>query len=173
MIIDDYGRLILSPAEAFEYLYSKKSVTLENIYLNDDQSIDQFNNAIALNADSIFSIAKYVEIDESLEEFDKKLQKNWFIPEEYKDFNIVEFLLNACTTSEQLDRVQIELELFVQHGMYELLIYLKYLVDTMRSNNIVWGVGRGSSVASYCLYLLGIHKIDSIKYELDIKEFLK
>ena len=54
-----------------------------------------------------------------------------------------------------------------------LLCYLKYLVDTMREHNIVWGVGRGSSVASYCLYLLGVHKINSIKFELDIKEFLK
>jgi DNA polymerase III alpha subunit len=57
--------------------------------------------------------------------------------------------------------------------MFDLLFYLKYLVDTMRENKIVWGVGRGSSVASYVLYLIGVHKIDSIKYELDINEFLK
>jgi DNA polymerase III alpha subunit len=43
----------------------------------------------------------------------------------------------------------------------------------MRDNNIVWGVGRGSSVASYVLYLLGIHKIDSIKYNLSPDEFFK
>jgi DNA polymerase III alpha subunit len=78
-----------------------------------------------------------------------------------------------CTTEVQRRRVDEELELFIQHGMFDLLFYLKYLVDTMRENNIVWGVGRGSSVASYVLYLLGVHKIDSIKYELDIKEFLK
>jgi DNA polymerase III alpha subunit len=55
----------------------------------------------------------------------------------------------------------------------DLLKYLKYLVDTMRENKIVWGVGRGSSVASYALYLIGVHKVDSIKYQLDINEFLK
>jgi DNA polymerase III alpha subunit len=43
----------------------------------------------------------------------------------------------------------------------------------MRSSNIVWGVGRGSSVASYALYLIGIHKIDPIKYNLSINEFFK
>jgi DNA polymerase III alpha subunit len=43
----------------------------------------------------------------------------------------------------------------------------------MHQNNVVWGVGRGSSVASYVLYLLGVHKIDSLKYNLDIHEFLK
>jgi DNA polymerase III alpha subunit len=74
---------------------------------------------------------------------------------------------------EQKVRVTEELTLFAQHNMIPLLKYLKYLVDTMRKNNIVWGVGRGSSVASYCLYLIGVHKIDSIKYSLDIKEFLK
>jgi DNA polymerase III alpha subunit len=57
--------------------------------------------------------------------------------------------------------------------MIGLLKYIKYLVDTMREHKIVWGVGRGSSVASYALYLIGVHKIDSVKYGLDINEFLK
>jgi DNA polymerase III alpha subunit len=95
------------------------------------------------------------------------------MPEEYKDFPIVDWLYNQCKTEEELKRVDAELLLFIQHGMFDLLFYLKYLVDTMRANQIVWGVGRGSSVASYVLYLLGIHKVDSIKYKLDIHEFLK
>jgi DNA polymerase III alpha subunit len=43
----------------------------------------------------------------------------------------------------------------------------------MRKENIVWGVGRGSSVASYVLYLIGVHKIDSLYYNLDVEEFLR
>jgi len=66
-----------------------------------------------------------------------------------------------------------ELELFEKHNMTDLLRFLIFLVDTLRANNILWGVGRGSSVASYCLYLLGIHKINSLKYQLDINEFLR
>jgi DNA polymerase III alpha subunit len=50
---------------------------------------------------------------------------------------------------------------------------MKYVVDTLRSNNIVWGVGRGSSVASYVLFIIGVHKIDSVKYKLPINEFFK
>jgi DNA polymerase III alpha subunit len=53
------------------------------------------------------------------------------------------------------------------------LRYLKYLVDTLKSNNMIWGVGRGSSVASYVLYLLGVHRIDSMFYDLDAREFLR
>jgi DNA polymerase III alpha subunit len=82
-------------------------------------------------------------------------------------------LYEQCTTEKERARVDEELLLFIQHGMFDLLFYLKYLVDTMRENKIVWGVGRGSSVASYVLYLIGVHRIDSIKYDLDIKEFLK
>jgi DNA polymerase III alpha subunit len=57
--------------------------------------------------------------------------------------------------------------------MFILLKYLKYLVDTMRENNIVWGVGRGSSVASFVLFLLEVHRINSLYYDLSIDEFLK
>jgi DNA polymerase III alpha subunit len=94
------------------------------------------------------------------------------MPTEYKTLDIEAFLVNQCP-KENYERLIEEIELFRQHNMTDLLRYLKYLVDTMREHNIVWGVGRGSSVASYCLYLIGVHKIDSIKYNLDIKEFLK
>jgi len=63
--------------------------------------------------------------------------------------------------------------LFKSHAMMDVLQFLKYMVDTLRENNIVWGVGRGSSVASYVLYLLGVHKVNSIKYNLDPTEFLR
>jgi DNA polymerase III alpha subunit len=63
--------------------------------------------------------------------------------------------------------------LFQERNMFDLLRFLVYIVDVMREHDIVWGVGRGSSVASYVLYLIGIHKIDSIFYDLDIEEFLR
>ena len=70
-------------------------------------------------------------------------------------------------------RVEEELALYKARNLYPILQLMIYIVDMMRKNNLVWGVGRGSSVASYVLYLIGIHKIDSIKYNLDIEEFLK
>ena len=82
-------------------------------------------------------------------------------------------MLDLCTTQEQLQRAGHELMLFQERDMFDLLRYLKYLVDVMKHNNIIWGVGRGSSVASYVLYLLQVHKIDSMFYDLDIKEFLR
>jgi DNA polymerase III alpha subunit len=98
--------------------------------------------------------------------------KHWFIPKDYYP-NLVEFLYSQCTTDEQKDRVSQELELFVSNGMYDVLHVMKYVVDTLRANNVVWGVGRGSSVASYVLHIIGVHKIDSIKYNIPIEEFFK
>jgi DNA polymerase III alpha subunit len=117
--------------------------------------------------------APFIERDVSKGDFDQSNQEKWFMPKEYAELDIVGYFYSLCRTQEEEDRVSQELELFVEHNMVDLLKFLKFLVDTMRSNNILWGVGRGSSVASYCLYLLGIHKIDSIKYKLDIREFLR
>lgn len=97
---------------------------------------------------------------------------HWFIPDNYYP-NLTEMLYGMCETDEQRDRVSQELELYIKHGMYDVLHVMKYIVDTLRANNIVWGVGRGSSVASYVLYLIGVHKIDSIKYSIPIEEFFK
>jgi len=97
---------------------------------------------------------------------------NWFIPNEYCP-NLVEMLYGMCITDEQKKRVTQELELYIKHKMYDVLHVMKYIVDTLRANNVVWGVGRGSSVASYVLYLIGVHKVDSIKYNLPIEEFFK
>lgn len=98
--------------------------------------------------------------------------RNWFIPKDYQTMDIEQFLLTACPDAN-CQRVVDELALFNKHDMLDVLKVMKYLVDVLRKNNVVWGVGRGSSVSSYCLYLIGIHKIDSVKYDLPISDFFK
>lgn len=113
--------------------------------------------------------------DESLtvEQFDALKQATWFMPQEYRDLDIAEHVLNLCQTQPQLQRAGEELLLYQERNLFDLLRYLKFLVDTMNTHGVIWGVGRGSSVASYVLYLLGVHCIDSMFYELDPKEFLR
>lgn len=96
----------------------------------------------------------------------------WFMPDEYKNLDIEEFLVNRCPR-ENYDRLIQELQEYRQRNLLDLLRQMKYIVDTLRKNNIIWGVGRGSSVASYVLFLLGVHKIDSVKYDLPLEEFFK
>lgn len=111
--------------------------------------------------------------DISVAEFDRERQNRWFMPAEYREMDIAQHVLDLCTTQAQLQRVGEELLLYQEHDLFDLLRYLRYLVAVMRENRIIWGVGRGSSVASYVLYLLGVHRIDSMFYDLDPREFLR
>ena len=95
------------------------------------------------------------------------------MPDEYKQLDIAQWLLDQCQTDAELQRIGEELLLYQERDLFDLLRYLKFLVDIMRKHNLIWGVGRGSSVASYVLYLLGVHRIDSLYYNLDPAEFLR
>jgi DNA polymerase III alpha subunit len=168
-----YDEVIVEENDVFQALYNGANINLADCRFENTDSILKFNQAIVDNADNIPQLTEFEQTALTQQQFDQNNQARWFMPEEYKNFNMVEFLLDKTTNETEYQRVVTELELFYQHNMMDVLNYLKYLVDTMRTNNIVWGAGRGSSVASYCLYLLGVHKVNSIKYELDIREFLK
>jgi DNA polymerase III alpha subunit len=111
--------------------------------------------------------------DINVQEYDKRNQQNWLMPDEYKQLDIAAHIIDCCKTDAELQRAAQELLLFQERDLFNLLRYLKYLVDTMKSNSIIWGVGRGSSVASYVLYLLGVHRVNSMYYDLDPTEFLR
>lgn len=98
---------------------------------------------------------------------------DWQIPQEYREMDIESYIKSLARNSTDLDRIQWELAEFKSRQLLPVLCTIKYLVDLMREQNIVWGVGRGSSVSSLVLYLLGIHRIDPIKWNLDAGEFFK
>jgi len=173
MFIDKFGIVVFNEKDIFDALYTNNALNFQELLVDDGKIVEQFNQQVLKNADNIKLLNAYQEPKDDIRKFDEINQKNWFVPKEYQSFDISNWLLDQCKTSEQTNRVIEELELFVQYDMIDVLICVKYLVDFMRTNNIVWGLGRGSSVASYCLYLIGIHKIDSLKFSLDIKEFLK
>jgi hypothetical protein len=106
-------------------------------------------------------------------EFHRGLQARWHMPAEYQTLDIAQHVLNLCTSEAELQRCGQELLLYQERGLFDLLRYLKYLVDVMIQNHVIWGVGRGSSVASFVLYKLGVHRIDSLFYNLDPHEFLR
>ena len=164
------GDYVLNEKEVVNVLYNNPNVDLTKLNITD---VEKFNDAIANLYLPNGKLEQYTEPNVSVEEFDKQYQQNWYMPQEYKELDIAEYLLNLCQTDAELQRVGLELLEYQKIDFFDALCFLKYFVDIMRENNIVWGVGRGSSVASYVLYLLGIHKIDSIKYNLSPDEFFK
>ena len=107
------------------------------------------------------------------EVFDVMQQSNWHMPDEYKQLDIAKHILDCCDTPEETQRCGQELLMYQERNLFDLLRYLKYLVDVMTQNHVIWGVGRGSSVASHVLYKLGVHRIDSMFYDLAPEEFLR
>lgn len=170
MKVDQYGSVFFSEQEVCELLYANHSLNIADLVLEDP---DRFNHSNRVLHAGLPKLQKYVENSEPIEEFDRRHQANWFTPKEYQSFDIESWLFEQCTTEVQKDRVSMELSLFKATNLLELLKYVKYLVDVMNKNNIVWGVGRGSSTASYVLYLIGLHMIDPIKYNIPIEEFFK
>ena len=87
--------------------------------------------------------------------------------------DIAAHILSLCKSEAELQRCGQELLLYQERDLFELLKFLCYLVDLMREHRLIWGVGRGSSTASFVLYKLGVHRIDALHYNLDIAEFLR
>lgn len=97
----------------------------------------------------------------------------WHMPDRYQQLDLDLYFAQRVNTVDEAERVALELSLFRERNMEQLLKFMIYLVDIMKENNIVWGVGRGSSVSSFLLFLVGLHSINPIKYELDIREFIR
>ena len=68
-------------------------------------------------------------------------------------------------------RVDNELAMIKKMNMAEFFRTLIYVVETLKSTKTVWGVGRGSSCASLVLYLIGLHRVDPVKFNIDMTEF--
>jgi DNA polymerase III alpha subunit len=170
MKYDQYGQTYTTSDELCDLLY--KSPTLDISLFQVEDSIE-YNRSVANLHAELDLLDSYHSISQTVEEFDSILQRNWRMPKEYKELDIAAYVLGLCKEEHELQRVGEELILYQERSLFDLLRYLKYLIDTLRKNNIVWGVGRGSSVASYVLFLIGVHKIDSLYYNLNIDEFLK
>lgn len=163
---------IYSAKDLLDLIYKSQLGFLDKVLVEPSNEITEYiETNKKLNLD-LPELSTFQDIDLSIEEFDQLLQSNWFMPEEYKNMDIEGFLVNQCP-KQNYQRLIDELQEFRSRNMIDLLRWLKYFVDTCRSENLVWGVGRGSSVASYTLFLLGVHKIDSVKYNLDWRDFLR
>lgn len=162
MKIDKFGHCIYEEQDLIELVYQNKIDLIKQVYTD-----------IEINGLETRHIDEDI-YDIEIEDYDRICQSEWLMPEEYKLFDIETWLYNQIPPWEEANqRLRDELFEFEVRGMTNLLRWLKYVVDTARANNIVWGVGRGSSVSSYALYLIGVHKIDPIKYNLDYRDFLR
>lgn len=167
------GTSSFEPEALYDYILSGKPID-SNVFVTDfNKEIRQYNE---MNPEH--KLEKKAEV--------KPYDLAWNIPVEFTTMDVSRFiltkLLEELDTSdkftqddidERIARVQHELKLYKQYNMTDILKAVVYIVEEFKKNNVVWGTGRGSSCCSYCLYLIGLHDVDSIKYDLDLNEFFR
>ena len=173
MIKNKFGELVFNEDDLFNIIMQGQQVTtLTDVYVDANIDLEKIINLLE-DSGTINTWTGCDAGDVTVEEYDSAKQQQWFMPTNYMTLDIAEHVLGLCKTEQELQRCGHELLMFQERNLFNLLRYLKYLVDTMQENRLIWGVGRGSSVASYVLYKLGVHRIDSMFYDLDPSEFLR
>jgi DNA polymerase III alpha subunit len=169
---NNYGEMIFNHNDIADLLMQGRDInSLDGMIVDSTVNIEKIVEFVD-DFPNKFIYYNYSD-DQLIPDWDCVKQSNWHMPQEYKDMDIAQYILNLCDNEAELQRCGEELLLYQERDLFNLLKFLKYLVDIMKSNRVIWGVGRGSSVASFILYKMGVHRIDSMYYQLDIKEFLR
>lgn len=169
--INKYGQAILSSDNLRNLILQGKSISHLNVI--QDSEIELFQQ---YQSELLSETITFLDAPEELlsfDEFHENCAKEWVFPVIYQQINVKTWLLDKCKTQTEVDRVNEEYKLFEERNLIMLLRLFIFLVNYMRENKLIWGIGRGSAVSSFCLYLIGIHRVDSLKYNLNIKDFLK
>jgi DNA polymerase III alpha subunit len=169
--VNMYGQAILSSNNLRELLLQGKNISHLNVVFDEEISLFKEHQAELLQETITFLEAP--EENSTFDEFHQKCADEWIFPKIYQQIDVKKWLFDKCKTNAELDRVELEYELYEERDLIMLLRLFIFLVDYMRKNKFIWGVGRGSSVSSYILYLIGVHRVDSLFYQFDIKDYLK
>jgi DNA polymerase III alpha subunit len=164
--VDSSGRVWFSGEDAAELLLRGYDITA--LHIDRTPDIEVYNHWCDKMDKTSFAISTAIPDPVDMQ---RRIDTWWITT--FHDLAVKDILLQRCNSTTEQQRVMTELDLFEARGLIPVLRLMFMLVDHFRRNNIVWGVGRGSSVSSFCLYLIGVHRIHSLKYGLDISEFLR
>ena len=167
--INETGDCIFTEQDAIDLLYTNPDFDISKLFF---ETPEQYNNSIkelGIDLQQLQTVPKRP----TPANVDKTNIANWYMPQKYYELNVLQWLLDKCQNNEEKKRVEQEYLLFEKKKFIKVLQFLIYFIDTLRAKNVVWGVGRGSSVASFCLFLIGVHKINPLQYDLNITEFLR
>ncbi len=146
-------------------------------YLSGLASGNFLEKILQYGPNAVFSTKEQADLQgiEVKEESNPLPSIEWNIPQEYLERDIEQEIMEIAlqVSPEAVERVKLEFTLYKERGMIPLLQTLLYVRDRMIEKNVIWGVGRGSSVASYVLFMMDIHEVDSLRYGLSIEEFLR
>jgi DNA polymerase III alpha subunit len=167
---NEYGDCVYTESDVLELIYQDPEFDISKLQI---ETAEQYLTALKELGIDLPTVSIPIERKGGLREFDAEHISNWHMPKEYYELDVQNYLLERCGTDQERQRVEEEYKIFAEKGFTKVLQFLVYFIDTLRQHNIVWGVGRGSSVSSFCLFLIGVHKINPLLYNLDYREFLR
>lgn len=170
-LVDAYGRVTLDFRSIGEALYN--GLQIRDLTVADSPEVERFNARCADLERHEYVIRTPEPLGHSPAEEHRRRAASWLVCQDLRDLDVREFVRSLCSKPEEIARVDEEMDLFEERGLVPLLQTMICLVDHFRTQGVLWGVGRGSSVASYVLYKIGVHRIDPLRYGLGIREFLK
>lgn len=157
----------------YDYILSGKPLNDKCFVVDESEDIQKFN-----------ALQTELQVEMKTELMD--IPKAWNIPDYYKNLNVVEYMqgkllkeieandsLDEYDIDDRMDRVETELKLFEYYKMTDILKTAIYIVESFKQKNVLWGTGRGSSCCCYCLYLIELHDVDSVLFDLDLTEFFR
>jgi DNA polymerase-3 subunit alpha len=89
-----------------------------------------------------------------------------------RGFKKLKFKTNGKEYKEYASRVKKELDIFQELGFVDYVLLVWDVINFCAENNIPTGLGRGSAAGSLVLNLIGVTKIDPIKYGLYFERFV-
>lgn len=169
--IDDYGIVYATVEQLYDVLIQGGDISGFKAVQSD--ALDVYNASVKKTDEAHKTLQPYTKPTISVTEYDKERQNIWNIPEKYRNMDIYSYIITRVNTDEERNRVDFEYAKYEEYGLEMVLKALLFLTDTFKEHNVIKGVGRGSCVSSYILYIIGVHKVNSITYDLDFSEFLE
>ena len=155
---------------SLKYLMSYEDIIKNFYYLNDSiiytgikKSIDIANQVISCDIlDLSYKTPIFINNKYSTKDYIRKLCLE-------KLENIKE---NLQAPFKYINRLEYELKILSRNKYLDFILIVKDIIDFANANDIIVGPGRGSCCGSLVLYLLGITKVDPIKYDLMFERFV-
>lgn len=89
---------------------------------------------------------------------------------------LVELLTESARYSDNqkfVERLAVELDFFRRTYNIKFILKVIEVINNFKENDVLWGVGRGSSCASLVAYVLYINDINPVEYNIPFKELSK
>jgi len=168
--VDEYGQVSFKIKDLYPLIM--KGYEIQKLLIEDGEEYQQFVQVAKAHDQDEMLPPVYSKPEIPVDDLMTAYRNEWLIPERFKHLDLRVWLEQFCETQQQKDRIHAELDVFEKYDLFGMLRSLVYLIETFRKHKVLWGIGRGSSVSSYVLFLIGVHRVDSLAYDLDFSEFL-